>query len=127
MLNFQAQKRKRRSFKTHILIILSIFLIVILAKPTWNMLNKYFSAREQLLEAERQLEELKERESFLNSAIEEIQSTVGQEKEIVRKFDVVREGESLAVIVEPEIQVVEEVSDVGFFKKYFGWFFGSRD
>ncbi len=127
MLNFQAQKRKRRSFKTHILIILSIFLIVILAKPTWNMLNKYFSAREQLLEAERQLEELKERESFLNSAIEEIQSTVGQEKEIVRKFDVVREGESLAVIVEPEIQVVKEVSDVGFFKKYFGWFFGSRD
>lgn len=127
MLNFQAQKRKRRSFKTQILIILSIFLIVILAKPTWNMLNKYFSAREQLLEAERQLEELKERESFLNSAIEEIQSTVGQEKEIVRKFDVVREGESLAVIVEPEIQVVKEVSDVGFFKKYFGWFFGSRD
>jgi len=125
MLEFQGRKRKRKNFYHPIILASAILLIIILAKPTWNIFQKYLVTRSQLKEAERELRDLQDREARLKSALAEIQSQAGQEREIMRKFDVVREGEELAVIIEPEAPIVEPEPEKSFFQKYFGWIFGN--
>lgn len=126
MVELQVLKRKnnKKLYKLLLLFFL-VFAVFFLIKPTWNIWRKKVNSDLDLKEANNRFESLKEREGVLNAELKRIESQIGQEEEIVRKFDVVREGEELAVILEAEEPEITEEPEKGFFAgifdKMFGW------
>jgi len=126
MVELQVRKRKnnKKLYKLLFFFFL-LFAIFFLIKPTWNIWRKKVNSDLDLKEANNRFESLKERETALNAELKRIESQIGQEEEIVRKFDVVREGEELAVILEAEEPEITEQPEKGFFAgifdKMFGW------
>lgn len=73
--------------------------------------NVYFKERESRVEMERvqlQKEELQGRYDRIKSRADQLKSDAGVEAEIRSKFDVVKAGEGVIVIVDKELPVVEE-------------------
>ena len=62
---------------------------------------------------------LKQRESYLEGELRELGTQAGKEKEVIKKFDLVREGEKLAVIVDSDPASSETEAKPGFFKRLF--------
>jgi len=126
MIEFQGHGKKAKKklyFKISVFAVLII--AVLLIKPTWNIFQKYLTTRSELEKSKIELKDLKDRESYLKSNLEILESQLGQEREIVRKFDLVKKGEELAIILEPEEseEKPEEKSKLkAFFGKIFGWF-----
>jgi cell division protein FtsB len=117
-MNFRRKRKiiSRLYSKTSLLI--AVFLLIILIRPTWNILEKYFSSGQNLKEIQSELEKLKGRERYLQAEVDRLKSKEGTEKEILSKFDVVREGEEIAVIVPPEETENIEEEKKSFWQKF---------
>lgn len=130
MQKLQGKRRSKKRLYAKIFTFSAVILVVILIKPTWNIWQKYITSRSEVKSGNEELRELKERQAYLEAEIKRLQTQSGLEIEVVKKFDLVREGEELAVIIEPEEILVEEEVEVGFiqkfFKKYFGWLSGDE-
>lgn len=73
-------------------------------------MSKYSLARDKYLDSEQELKDLEENKEKLERSIQEVSSPFGEEKVIRDRFNVVKEGESLIVIVDNEY---EEKSESG--------------
>lgn len=124
MLEFQGRKRKKRIKYWPVILIVSVILVILLVKPTWNIWRKKQDTDRALKMAEMELWELRSRESELSAIMEDLESGIGKERELVKKYDVVREGEKLAVILEPEEILPPPEPEKNFFQKFFSWIFG---
>lgn len=120
--------RHTRSFKrvlyAPITIIILVALSVVLARAAIAsyLNNRQNKAEFETLEA--RTEELREREYFLTNEIERLQSERGVEEELRNNFPVVREGESMVIIVEPAEQksASHSSNSRGFWEKIKGFF-----
>ena len=81
------------------LAILFIILILI-AKGVWNIYGKERSAMADRIDTERQIAALRERQTFLENEVNRLKTKNGVEREIREKFNVKKEGEEVAVIVD---------------------------
>jgi cell division protein FtsB len=99
-------------------LIIAVILLIILIRPTWNILEKYFTSRQNLEKAKVELKELKEREQYLQSEASKLKSQEGTEKEILSKFDMVREGEEVAVILPPVETGDVEIEEKSLWQKF---------
>src|SRR3989344_7199932 len=124
MLEFQGRKKWRIGRKLYLTMALTfIFLLALfLIKPTWNINRKYLSSSEEIKKAEQQLSELIKREEELKQELKRLEDEKGREAEVLKKFDLVREGEELAVIIDSEEEKSEEEPPEGFFQKILEWF-----
>ena len=90
-------------FKTFIFsktaFVLSLVLLVIVARAAWSVNNKARDTRDNLALVEAELAELHERGEYLEGEISYLQTEEGVEAEIRDKFNVVRDGEEVIVIV----------------------------
>lgn len=73
-------------------------------------MSKYSLARDKYLDSEQELRDLEENKEKLEKSIQEVSSPFGEERVIRDRFNVVKEGESLVVIVDNEY---EEKSESG--------------
>lgn len=94
----QRQKIKRRLYSRTTRIILLI-LLLLLIRPTWNIYKKSKESEENLLKAKQELAYLESRQKEISQDIEYIKSEHGQDQEIRDKFGVVKEGETMVVLV----------------------------
>lgn len=123
MAIFQERKKSKKKIYSKIILISVIILAIFLIGPTWRIWQKHVTVKQQIKLAEQELSRLKEREAHLKSEAQRLESESGKEQEIIKKFDVVKEGENLAIILESgEEEKVEEKKEKGFFGKFFGWF-----
>ncbi|TSD02648.1 MAG: hypothetical protein Athens071416_584 [Parcubacteria group bacterium Athens0714_16] len=83
MRDFIKKKRYYKILYLRIILLVLIVLTVIFGKGAWNMYEKERIANENLINAERELSVIK-----------------GIEKELRKKFDVVKEGEKVIMIVD---------------------------
>jgi hypothetical protein len=95
----QRQTTKRRLYSRTVKILL-LLVIVVLARPTWNMYKKSQESGGNLDRAREELAALEAREKTLLAELESIKGDRGMDAEIRAKFGVAREGESVLVIVE---------------------------
>lgn len=120
MRDFIKKKRYYKILYSRIILLLLIVLTVIFGKGAWNMYKKERIANENLINAERELINIKEREGFLNVQISTAGTQKGIEKEIRKKFDVVKEGEKVIMIVDKseDTENLDTGNKTGFWK----WF-----
>lgn len=130
-MEFQDRRKIRKRLYSRTTLVIVVVILVILVRPTWNIVQKYFSTSKELNEAELKLQELKDREILLESEKEELKSELGVEREILSKFDLAREGESVAVIIsqnEGEEDIPPEPEGFwGSIKQFFGGFFNPNN
>ena len=102
MLDFQ-QKRKVRSFiyNRGTLVLLGILTLIVL-RSTWIVFEKKIESEEMGNISLTHAKELRSREIALKSKIERLNTSSGIEEEIRSKFSVVKDGEKMVVVVEPD-------------------------
>jgi cell division protein FtsL len=128
-MEFQEKKRIRRKLYSKTSLVVVIAVLVLLARSTLNIIQKYYVTAKNLKEAEANLYENKERKSHLENEKLELESGLGVEREMLNRFDLVREGENVAVIIsqpESESEVIpEKKSLLGKVAGFFSGFFAS--
>lgn len=106
MKEFQEKNKQKKRSK---LVLLFMFvLVVFLARGS---MSTYFKERDSRLEVDRVAREksdLEKRYLVMSEQSEALKSDIGVEAEIRSKFDVVKEGEGVIVIVEKDVPVKEE-------------------
>lgn len=98
-------KRKKRS---KLVLLFMLVLVIFLARGSTST---YLKERESRIEVDRVMREkveLEKRYQVMSEQSEALKSDIGIESEIRSKFDVVKEGEGVIVIVEKDAPVVEE-------------------
>ena len=93
-------------------ITIALLLVVcsILIKASTNLNKKSNLGAEKLQQAQAELQKLKDRQSDLTFKVEHLSSDEGLESEIRAKYRAVKDGESVAVIVDDEKAAVIEAS-----------------
>lgn len=128
MTEFRGNKNRKKKLYFKIFGYSAIFLSIVLIRPTWNIWTKYVLSSRELDKHTQTLKELTERESYLNAELKNLETVFGQEKEIVGKFNLVRDGEELAIVLEQKAESPQDEPEDGFmksfFRKYFGWVIG---
>jgi len=125
MIKFRGQEKSKRKFHKKLVWAVILLLIILLIKPTWKIWQKYRMSERELERTAEEIQKLKQRQEYLEIELKELSTQTGKEKEVIKKFDLVRGGEKLAVIIDsPENPDETETNDgffKRFFKKYFGW------
>ena len=125
MLDFN--RKNKNNFWHSPLILMALFFILVLF--LFNMINLVQKERETSKKKElvlAQIETLRNREASLSSNIDKLKTPEGIEETIRDKYQVVKEGEKMVVIVDPETknesiqpEVVTDHSFWGWLKKIF--------
>ena len=100
MLRFQEKKTFRRYLYSRVFLSILGVLILFLAHAVYGVYRKAQSAGVFLQEAETTLEEMNKREKYFSREIERLDSDLGVEEEIRKKFQVAKEGEKVIVIMD---------------------------
>jgi cell division protein FtsB len=110
----------------------TVLLIVLffLAKATWNIKEKAELSSLKLTQAQTELAKLKDRQTELSVKVARLSSEEGFEAEIRSKYPAIREGESVAVIIEEDSQLAnasgasttEDLNKKGWWRKLLAFF-----
>lgn len=112
MLDFQQKTKIRKFFYSRpvVAIILTIALYSIYS--TWSIYEKMVESRKRMEKTQIELLALSARGTQLDTAIGELQTQDGKEREIRSKFGQAKSGESMAIIV-PDNDSSTTTSSVG--------------
>lgn len=119
MSEFIKKKKYYKILYSRITLLLLMILIVVFLKATWNVYKKDKITRDNLNNAQEELNGIKGRETFLIEEIEKTKTEKGIEQEIRSKFNVVKEGEKVIMIVDEKEKpkIIENNETSGFL----GW------
>ncbi len=87
-------------FNSSIAIIILIVVVVLLAKATWGIHQKTALGADKLDQAKAELARLESRKSSLAEEVTYLSTEQGVESELRTKYRAVKEGESVAVILD---------------------------
>lgn len=121
MLDFKRKRRIRNIVFSYATIAVLLLLIVLMGRSVWERftVEREMAARRQ--EAEQELQALKQRAAALESQVEYLEDERGVEAEIRNRFDVVKEGEQVVIILDDteDEELVETEVDI---KKDVPWY-----
>ncbi len=120
MRKFETQKQIKGRIYSRTTLIILLFILVFTAKGVFNI---YLRNRESVLarnETAMRLKDLEGRKELLNLEISRLNENDGIEREIREKFNVVKPGENVAIIVPDEIVETKEEKS-GFFERFWNW------
>ena len=110
----------------------SLLLFVILAKATWNIHAKASLSAAKLAETRTEVAKLQDRHDELASKVASLSTDDGLENEIRTKYRAVKEGESVAVIVDESQNAsiasasssssTENSEPQGWWSRFWSWF-----
>ncbi len=108
------QKGIRRYITSPLACFLLLLIAGVLLKSIWGLYFKVMASADARERSEKELTEIIERKQFVENEIHRLRSSEGVEEEIRRKFNVVKDGEQVVVIVnDEELPLPEE--EKGFF------------
>ncbi len=102
MQEFREKRRLRELLYSRPSLIILFILVLFAGRGVFHMYEKYAQAAVDKRGVESQVALLSAREDFLVSEVERLKTPTGIEQEIRQKFNVKKEGEQVAVIVEPK-------------------------
>jgi len=92
----------QRIIRSPLLNILLAVFVVVLVKATWSIHAKALESSVKLKEAQAQYHKLEDHQADLSNQINYLSTDAGVEAELRTKYRAVKEGESVAVIVDPD-------------------------
>ena len=93
-------KRKFRLLTSPLTLVVAIVACGILAKATWSIHQKAVVSEAKLSQAQSELAKLQARQADLQSQVSYLSTDQGIEAELRTKYHAVKDGESVAVIVD---------------------------
>ncbi len=93
---------KRRILSSPLALVAALIVFVLLARATWGVYEKASQSAQRLAEAETELDKLKQHQDDLSRKVSYLSTDQGVEAEIRTKYRAVKEGESVAVIVDTD-------------------------
>ncbi|HEY4500350.1 MAG TPA: septum formation initiator family protein [Candidatus Paceibacterota bacterium] len=100
MREFQEKRRFRKLLHSRYVIAVLFILCVLLVRAVWGIYGKYEKSREISDRTRGDLAALSARREFLTREIADLNTDLGRESEIRKRFGTVREGEKLIVLVD---------------------------
>ena len=112
----------KKILQSPIAIIVAIILLVILARAAWGIRVKAIASATRLSQAESELSKLKAHEKDLSDQVRYLSSESGIESELRTKYRAVKDGESVAVILDrSQTASVEDASSTNQTVASVGW------
>jgi len=102
MFSLSTKRKLRRWFYSRSVLILLLILIVLISTPVIDMYRNYSESRELLYDSKERMETLVEQGERLERDIEYLESDLGKEAELRKRFGTGREGELMAVVMDFE-------------------------
>lgn len=125
MREFNQKRRIRKFFFSKTVLFVLIIVCVLVGKAVFNMYEKNSIAEQALSVKMQEIEELKAKESNLNSKMSSLDTNRGIEEEVRGKFSVAKEGEQVFIVTDnPSSTVSSQNKDNprGFFDSFFDLF-----
>ena len=113
MKEFQQKEQTKSKLYSRYTLLTLFVLIILTGKGLINIYQKNISSEEEKRLVEKKKDELQNRYDSLSNRVEELKTPQGMEKEIRSKFDVVKPGENVIVVVDKEVPApVKEETNV---------------
>lgn len=127
MVNFQKNRNKKNNiWYSPIILFLMLVLIIIFSYNMIDLVEKVRETAKKKDFANEQVDRLKEREKILTEKLGKLETQEGIEEEIREKYQLVKEGERLVIIVDKDEEGLSEDEKsknkkgfTGFFKNLF--------
>ncbi|MDR3557960.1 MAG: hypothetical protein P4L61_00350 [Candidatus Pacebacteria bacterium] len=122
---FKSRRKAKRLFYSPTMVIILAIVLVVLAKSTWSIYEKYELSSDKLGQARDQLAALSSQEGQLSQSIAQLSTASGTEAVMRTNFRVVKPGESLAVIIDNDAtDTATTTSPLNFWQRIGRWFIG---
>ncbi len=102
MINFRQKRKIEKIAYSKVSIFILFVLVVLLSIATFNIYKKYKITKDNRDRTESSLRALEKREEVLSSEIKRLGTEFGFEEEIRKRYNAVKEGEQVIVIVDNE-------------------------
>jgi len=124
MFGFYEKRRLKHILFSKVTLLILGVAVAFFVTAVWDVYQKAQETAVKRAQREAELAELQEREAMLRSELDRLSTARGLEEEIRGRFEVVREGEGIIVIVDPseEESQVAAAKEAGFWERLFGWF-----
>jgi cell division protein FtsB len=99
---FQANKTGRQIIYDRLILLALLVVLLVVSRGAWLLWNKNAVAKDNLVSSEIHLKQLEDRKRMLESKLSKIQTPRGLEEEIRTNFSVVKPGEKVINIVDPD-------------------------
>jgi type II secretory pathway component PulJ len=109
--DLKPQNKMRAWFYSKTMVFVLLVVAFFMVRATWHVFNANVESAKKFENSAALLEELQEREATLTRDLERVQTDIGKEEEIRKKFSVVKEGEQLVVVVGAQKEQHEEVEE----------------
>ena len=119
---FKSRRKLKKVFYSPVTVVVIALVLVVLARGTWSVYQKYLVSEDRLNQASGQLAALTTQEGDLSQSIAELSTASGTEEVMRTNFRIVKPGESLAVIVNTATTAPATTSPEGFWGKLGAWF-----
>lgn len=107
MIPFQERKKIRKILYSKASLVALAILLILVTNGAWGIYQKAAIARAERDRAARSLTDLETRTSELQASLARLQSTNGIEEDVRKKFNVVRPGEDIVVVVDDTMKKSE--------------------
>lgn len=102
MKDFQQRKKVRKILYSRNVIIVLCVVTILLVRGAWGVMEKNLESKKNVVLLEDQLSEARKKNEELSKHIAILNTEEGVESEIRQKFSVSKEGEQVAVIIDPK-------------------------
>ncbi|MFT5179593.1 MAG: cell division protein FtsB [Candidatus Paceibacteria bacterium] len=102
-MSYQSNFRKKNNITKKMysipVIILLVLILVLIIRGTWGVYQRASISSDKLAVAQVNVGNLNERQEKISGKIEKLNTSTGIEEEIREKFNVVKEGEEMIVVI----------------------------
>ncbi len=109
-MELNKKKTYRRFIYSPLFLLLLLSILLVLLKAVWGVYKKEEMSSNYLAREQLEFTKLKSREKELGKSVEYLKTEKGIEAEIRSKFRVVKEGESVAVIIDNDASNTAPIS-----------------
>lgn len=120
MRKFEAQKQIKNRMYSRTTLVVLLFIIIFTARGVFNLYLRNQESVKALQDTKMKVKELTERKDQLSNEITKLNEDDGVEQEIREKFNVIKPGENVVLIV-PDEAATTTVEKPSIFKRFWHW------
>ena len=121
MSMYPIKNKKGRWWYSNITVLFLLIISLFVWRGVWGVYQKESISSETVKALKEEEESLTKRKEELEMKVESLQTDKGIAREVREKFDVVKEGEYVAILIDPKATTTEVVEEEkGFFEKMWG-------
>ncbi|OGG47876.1 hypothetical protein A3D66_01900 [Candidatus Kaiserbacteria bacterium RIFCSPHIGHO2_02_FULL_50_9] len=111
MFDFYERRKLRHFLYSKVFLLVLFLLIILLAKGVWGVYSSERDTSRKRVEKAAELQDLLDRQMALTAELQRLSTKRGIESELRQKYEVVKEGEEMIVLVQPPKENIPGASE----------------